>query len=148
MERMIFQQAITNAPISVVITDTNNNIEYVNPFFTKLTGYELYEVLGKNPRILQSGKTPAGTYDDLWTAMKEGKTWSGYFYNKREYRFMGHHLYHIKTTVDSVLRPSAKTGNSQRPARKAVADGLDKFSKNAIHPRLCAGLHIRVIKGK
>lgn len=82
MERGIFQQAIVNAPVSVVITDADGSIEYVNPFFTKVTGYELYEVLGKNPRVLQSGRTSKDVYEDMWATLGAGRMWSGHFYNR------------------------------------------------------------------
>ena len=59
-------QAIQQSPMSVVITDRDGNIEYVNPEFTKVTGYTLAEAVGQNPRILKSGHTPPEQYADLW----------------------------------------------------------------------------------
>ncbi|MCX9157481.1 PAS domain S-box protein [Niveibacterium sp. 24ML] len=74
--------AIEQSPASVVITDTDGHIEYVNPAFLAATGYLREDVLGKNPRILQSGKTPQSTYTQLWDALQAGQAWQGEFVNR------------------------------------------------------------------
>lgn len=76
--------AVKQSPISIVITDTKGNIEYVNPKFTQLTGYTLDEVIGKNPRILKSGKTSASEYKRLWDTITSGREWRGEFCNKKK----------------------------------------------------------------
>jgi PAS domain S-box-containing protein len=75
---------VTQSPESIVITNLNAEIEYVNEAFERTTGYLAHEVRGHNPRILHSGKTPKRTYDDLWTAMTQGRMWKGEFYNRRK----------------------------------------------------------------
>ncbi len=75
--------AVEQSPESIVITNIAAEIEYVNESFIKNTGYSLDEVIGKNPRILRSGKTPRKTYTDLWAYLTQGMTWRGEFYNKR-----------------------------------------------------------------
>jgi len=80
----MLSQAIEQSPITVVITDLNANIEYVNPTFTYLTGYSSEEAIGLNPRILQSGETPRHVFTELWATVKSGKIWHGEFYNKRK----------------------------------------------------------------
>jgi len=77
-------QAIQQSPTSVVITDHNGNIEYVNPKFTEVTGYTLDEAIGKNPRILKSGHTPAEQYVDLWKTITSGRVWRGEVLNKKK----------------------------------------------------------------
>jgi PAS domain S-box-containing protein len=77
-------QAIQQSPMSVVITDRNGNIEYVNPEFTKVTGYALAEAVGRNPRILKSGHTPPEQYVELWNTVTSGGVWRGEFLNKRK----------------------------------------------------------------
>jgi PAS domain S-box-containing protein len=77
-------RAVEQSPTSVVITDAEANIEYVNPRFSVLTGYSLDESLGENPRILKSGLTPEDTYTDLWRTLKEGRAWKGLFVNKKK----------------------------------------------------------------
>lgn len=76
--------AIEQSPESVIITDLQGRIEYVNDCFTRKTGYSREEVLGMNPRLLQSGKTPRRTYDELWAALAAGHGWSGEFINRRK----------------------------------------------------------------
>ena len=77
-------RAVEQSPVSVVITDSRGDIEYVNPKFTEVTGYTLAEVRGKNPRILKSGEMPAEHYRELWTSITAGKKWSGEFRNRRK----------------------------------------------------------------
>ena len=76
--------AVEQSPVSVVITDTRGNIEYVNPKFTQLTGYALEEVLGENPKILKSGHTPATSYETLWNTITSGGEWVGEFHNRKK----------------------------------------------------------------
>ncbi len=68
-------QAVQQSPASVLVTDATGNIQYVNPKFTEITGYTSEEVLGRNPRLLRSGKTPPKTYEDLWTTITSGQNW-------------------------------------------------------------------------
>jgi len=77
-------RAVESAPVTVVITDKHGVIEYVNPFFSALTGYAKEEVLGKNPRILKSGKTPKETISQLWKTILGGHIWQGDFINRKK----------------------------------------------------------------
>jgi PAS domain S-box-containing protein len=77
-------QAVEHSPSSVVITDCNGKIEYVNPKFTEITCYKAEEVLGKNPSILKSGKQSAEFYKDLWTTINAGREWRGEFHNRKK----------------------------------------------------------------
>ncbi|KAB2923382.1 MAG: PAS domain S-box protein [Dechloromonas sp.] len=77
-------QAVEQSPTSIVITDLQPAIEYVNPHFLQITGYQLTEVLGQNPRLLQSGQTPAGTYQAMWDTLTAGGIWEGEFTNRRK----------------------------------------------------------------
>jgi diguanylate cyclase (GGDEF)-like protein/PAS domain S-box-containing protein len=76
--------AVEQSPSSIVITDLDGNIEYVNTRFTEVTGYSLAEVIGKNPRILQSGKTDIATYKEMWAALTRGEIWRGELLNCRK----------------------------------------------------------------
>jgi PAS domain S-box-containing protein len=76
--------AVEQSSAIIVMTDRAGNIEYVNPKFTQVTGYAPAEVLGKNPRILQSGETPPEEYRHLWETILAGKGWEGEFHNKRK----------------------------------------------------------------
>lgn len=77
-------QAVEQSPVSVVITDIQGNIEYVNPHFTKLTGYGFDEVIKKNPRSIQAGDTNPDTYDEMWKTIQSGKVWRGEVWNKKK----------------------------------------------------------------
>ncbi|MBI5302492.1 MAG: PAS domain S-box protein [Chloroflexi bacterium] len=77
-------RAIEQSPVSIVITDTVGDIEYVNPKFTHVTGYTFEEVRGKNPRILKSGEMPPQAYKELWETVFTGKEWRGEFHNKKK----------------------------------------------------------------
>lgn len=77
-------QAVEQSPSTIIITDIQGHIEYVNPKFTRLTGYLPGEVIGKNPRFLKSGKTPPEEYASLWRTITSGKEWQGELYNKKK----------------------------------------------------------------
>jgi len=76
--------AIEQSPASVVITDLEGNIEYVNQKFTEVTGYSKDEAIGKKPSILKSGETPEEEYRELWETITAGKEWRGEFCNRRK----------------------------------------------------------------
>ncbi len=77
-------RAVEQSSASIVITDPAGNITYVNPKFSAVTGYSFAEALGKNPRILKSGETPAAAYAQLWQTITAGQEWHGEFHNKKK----------------------------------------------------------------
>jgi PAS domain S-box-containing protein len=77
-------QAVEQSPLSVVITDVDGKIEHVNPTFTRVTGYQPDEVIGKNPRILKSGETSPDQYASLWQTILDGKVWRGEIRNRKK----------------------------------------------------------------
>lgn len=78
------KKASENTHISIVITNSEGNIEYANPYFSQLTGYSEEEYIGEKPQILKSGFHSAQFYKNLWTTINEGKTWEGEFYNRKK----------------------------------------------------------------
>lgn len=76
--------AIEQSPMSVVITDPNGTIEYVNQRFVQISGYSKEEALGRNPRLLNHGLTPRIIYEDLWATLLRHQIWSGEFINTRK----------------------------------------------------------------
>jgi PAS domain S-box-containing protein len=92
-------RAVEQSPVSIVITDTDGFIEYVNPVFYELTGYTRDEVLGKNPKILQSGMVPKEDYVDLWETILSEHIWKGEFINKKK----NGELYFESATIAPVL---------------------------------------------
>jgi PAS domain S-box-containing protein len=89
-DKFIFKQnritaiAFDESPVSIVITDTKGNIEFVNPKFAELTGYSLEESIGNNTNVLKTNLTPEETYHSLWKTIRTGDTWSGEFINKKK----------------------------------------------------------------
>lgn len=77
-------QAIEQSPVSIMITDLDGNIEYVNPQLCRITGYTEEELIGQNPRILKSGQTPEIQFKNMWNAITSGQSWSGELYNKKK----------------------------------------------------------------
>ena len=75
---------VEQSPSSVVITDKEGTIEYVNPTFERVSGYSLAEAVGQNPRILKSGKTPESAFKQLWSTITSGHVWRGEFINKKK----------------------------------------------------------------
>ncbi len=76
--------AVEQSPAMTIITDASGAIEYVNPRFTQVTGYELNAVAGRNPRLLQSGNTPPEVYAQLWRTITAGEEWRGELQNKKD----------------------------------------------------------------
>ncbi|MDN7134284.1 putative bifunctional diguanylate cyclase/phosphodiesterase [Pseudidiomarina terrestris] len=74
--------AVEQANESIMITDLDGKIEYVNPAFERTTGYSAAEIIGENPRILSSGRTPEEDYQQLWSNLVEGEIWQGELYNR------------------------------------------------------------------
>ena len=77
-------KAVEFSPSTVVITDKNGTIEYVNPHFCEVTGYSFEEAIGENPRIVKSDDTPAEYYVQLWDTIMGGKSWYGQFKNRKK----------------------------------------------------------------
>lgn len=79
-----FKKAVEDSDNSIIITDENRNITYVNDSFEKITGYKKREVLGKNPKIFGSGLVERSIYDDMNEKLNSGKRWEGELINKKK----------------------------------------------------------------
>ncbi|MEO5363296.1 MAG: PAS domain S-box protein [Magnetococcus sp. DMHC-8] len=79
---LLRETAMQAAANTIVITNRDGNIEWANPAFTHSTGYALDEAIGRNPRILKSGRQDATFYQQLWDTILAGQTWQGVFINK------------------------------------------------------------------
>ena len=84
VELIKLSSAVEQSPATVVITDAEGKIEYVNPKFTQITGYTFEEAIGENPRILKSCITPPEVYEQLWKTITSGNEWRGEFCNKKK----------------------------------------------------------------
>jgi PAS domain S-box-containing protein len=99
--------AVEQSPSIIVLTDIEGNVEYVNPRFTEVTGYELEEVRNKNPRILKSGEMSDADYAELWSTITSGKVWKGEFRNRKK----SGELYWEGASVGPVLDDEGKITN-------------------------------------
>lgn len=99
--------AVEQSPNSIVITDLEGNIEYVNSMFTTVTGYSMQEVLGQNPSILKSDETPQATYDDMWAHLTCGDIWHGELINRRK----DQSIYIESATISPVKQSDGKITN-------------------------------------
>ncbi len=80
----LFFAAVEQSSEAVIITNAQGNIEYVNPAFTRITGYTREETLGQNPRLLKSGEHDPETYRKLWKTILTGESWRGELINRRK----------------------------------------------------------------
>jgi PAS domain S-box-containing protein len=100
-------RAIEQSPTSVVVTDPEGRIEYVNPFFTELTGYTQAEVIGQNPRVLKSGETPPAVYREMWQTISTGRVWRGELINRKK----NGECYTEHVVISPVLGPDCRITN-------------------------------------
>lgn len=77
-------EAVEQSPMTVVVTDMNGTITYVNPQFTFLTGFSAEEAIGKKMNIIRSEHTPDSVYKDMWQTILSGNTWRGEILNKKK----------------------------------------------------------------
>lgn len=77
-------EAVKQSPASIVITDMEGTIEYVNPRFVEETGYTFEEAVGQNPKVLKSGEQSDLYYKNMWETISSGNFWTGEFHNKKK----------------------------------------------------------------
>ena len=75
---------VEQSPESIIITDRNAIIQYVNPACETSSGYSSAELIGQNPRIFNSGLTPKPVYERMWETLLAGRPWTGQFSNRRK----------------------------------------------------------------
>lgn len=83
-EIMKLSRAVEQSSAAVIITDQEGCIEYVNPRYTQITGFGIFEVLGKKPNMVKSDYHDEDFYKELWETILSGRVWKGEFYNKRK----------------------------------------------------------------
>lgn len=77
-------RAVEHSPVSIIITNSGGEFEYINPKFTHLTGYAMSDLVGKTPRVLKSGDMPASVYVNLWSTIASGNEWHGELHNRKK----------------------------------------------------------------
>jgi PAS domain S-box-containing protein len=80
----LLSSAVEAAANGIALTDRQGKILWINPAFTRLTGYSLQEAVGQNPRVLKSGKHPPEFYANMWATIARGEPWSGELVNRRK----------------------------------------------------------------
>ncbi|HEU4415823.1 MAG TPA: PAS domain S-box protein [Candidatus Angelobacter sp.] len=154
LENISLATAIEQVAEAVVITDTRGRIQYVNPAFTRITGYSFGEAIGKNPRILRSGKQDPAFYEYLWETISAGMIWRGQLINRRK---DGSH-YTEEMTITPVRDTSGKIASyiaikQDVTARKAAAEAQEflasivEFSDDAIIGRSPDGIIVSWNRG-
>ncbi len=103
-ERARLAAAIEQSGEAVVLTDPDGTIRYVNPAFTRITGYDADEAIGRTPRVLKSGRHGEAFYRELWATITSGKTWEGRIVNRRK----DGTLYTEAMTISAVREPSGR----------------------------------------
>lgn len=101
-DRAVLAMAVDQSAEAVVITDTQGTILYVNPAFERITGYSREETVGKNPRILRSGKQDESFYREMWGTLLRGEVWEGHFVNRKK----DGSLYEEDATISPVRDPA------------------------------------------
>jgi PAS domain S-box-containing protein len=101
----MFYLGVEQSPTSVIITDIEGNIEYVNPYFSEATGYSSKEVIGNNPRILNSGNKTSQEFKVLWDTILSGKSWRGDLLNKKK----NGELFWESTTISPIKNQTGET---------------------------------------
>jgi PAS domain S-box-containing protein len=80
----ILSRAVEQSPVSVMITDNKGAIEYLNPKFLEVSGFSLEELVGQNPRVMNSGKQDDAFYNKLWKTIASGEVWRGAIQNRKK----------------------------------------------------------------
>lgn len=129
---------VTQSPVSIVITDLKGTIEYVNYYFSQITGYSEKEVIGKNPSILKSGKHAPEFYQKLWNTISAGKIWRGQFHNKKK----NGELFWEEAVISPVLNEKKEITNfialkedisDRKQAEDALKKSREQLRKLSVH---------------
>ena len=125
----LLMAAVEQSNATIVMTDADARIIFVNSAFVRTTGYEADEVLGQNPRLLKSGKMPPEIYDDLWATIVSGRPWRGELCNRTK----GGALYWEAASISPITDEHGRTTNylavmDDITRRKALEEELTRLA--------------------
>jgi PAS domain S-box-containing protein len=126
----LYYSALQQSSTSIMITDTNGAVVYVNPFFSQLTGYSSEEIVGKNPRVLRSGQEEPLDFA-LWDHVRSEGEWRGEFNNKKK----NGELYWESALISSIKNDRDEVTNfiilkEDITEQKELALELDNYKNN------------------
>ncbi len=122
-------RAVAQSPSMVVITNAQGEIEFINPKFTEVTGYEPEEVIGKNPRVLKSGLHPPEFYQSLWKTITSGGEWAGELCNRKK----NGEFYWEAATISVVRDPNSRITHFLAIKNDITAHKRDQACTELLH---------------
>jgi PAS domain S-box-containing protein len=131
LDPVLLLKAIEQNPATIVITDPQGSIIYVNKKFSETTGYSVHEVLGKNPRILK-GNDELVDYEEMWRELLAGREWRGDFHNKKK----NGEFYWERASISPIFDENGRTTNflaikEDITGRKQIEETLERSVANA-----------------
>ena len=126
---------------TIIVTDTDGLIQYVNPVFERVTGYRRDEVRGLNPRLLKSGHTTPDVHRQMWTALKSGRAWAGHLINRKK----DGAYYEVRATVSPIRNAAGQSVSYVAVARdvtyeRQIETQLRQSQKTEAVGRLAGGI--------
>lgn len=100
-----FASVVEQLPVAVCVTDRDNNIVYINPAFTEITGYSAAEVIGGNVSILSHECTPPRVYEQMWERLTQRRSWTGLLVNRRKHGAVYLAELTVATLIDEQEQP-------------------------------------------
>jgi PAS domain S-box-containing protein len=150
-ERQRLRAILDTAGEGIFFTDRQGSIEYINPAMERLTGYASAEVLGHDPSIWRSGRTPAAVFDTLWRTILRGEVWQGEVINRRKDETLYDSAVMIAPLVREDQQISGFVAIARDITRQKELDRLkDQFVANVSHelrsPLTNVKLHVNLLE--
>ncbi len=148
---LLLSTALETADNGIVITDSEGNIVWANAAFAKMTGYSVGDVLGKNARILKSGKHTPIYYKELWDTINSGEVWRGELINQRKNGTFYDEEMTISPVKDTLGRVSHFIAIKQditerKKANQALKESEERF--RGLYENATIGIYQATLEGK